>query len=257
MLKRYASDTHCLQAVFAVNDDILLEYGKEIQSRSFILQLVEDLRRFDLLATLLAGKIRFSKVKSFEKENQKYDIYTYSVGRNKSIFRTIFIIPNEKIPEEKDFKLLNDLVQNYYMNLPQKKEYQIINVYSEFLEKAIKDIGQHFNSKEEIGVISHFQIQDLRNYYRNMSQQYTEEIHTQIKTGILRHLKKGDLLFRVNQRSYITYSHNCDVDKVKSRFSDIFFQLNTLIIRYKLFFHPVDSNNFKKQEFWDALVSEV
>ena len=77
------------------------------------------------------------------------------------------------------------------MNIPQSKEYQVINVYSDFLEKAIKEIDKHFTSKEEIGVVSHFQIQDLRNYYKNMSQQYTEEIHTQIKTGILRHLKKG------------------------------------------------------------------
>lgn len=257
MLKRYASETPCIQAVFVVNDDILLEYGKEIQSRSLFLQMVEDLKKFDLLATLLAGKIRFSKVKTIEKENQKYDIYTYSIEKNKNIFRTIFLIPTDKTPLENEFKPLNDLVQNYYLNIPQRKEYQVINVYSDFLEKAIKEIDLHFTSKEEIGVVSHFQIQDLRNYYKNMSQQYTEEIHTQIKTGILRHLKKGDLLFRVNQRSYITYSHNCDEDKVKSRFSDIFFQLNTLIIRYKLSFHRVDYNNFKKQEFWDTIVSKA
>jgi hypothetical protein len=150
MLKRYASETPCIQAVFVVNDDILLEYGKEIQSRSLFLQMVEDLKKFDLLATLLAGKIRFSKVKTIEKENQKYDIYTYSIEKNKSIFRTIFLIPTDKTPLENEFKPLNDLVQNYYLNIPQRKEYQVINVYSDFLEKAIKEIDLHFTSKEEI-----------------------------------------------------------------------------------------------------------
>ncbi|MBK6605516.1 MAG: hypothetical protein IPG24_08535 [Leptospiraceae bacterium] len=141
------------------------------------------------------------------------------------------------------------------MNLPKKKDYQVIDTYSDFLEKIIGDIDHLFTSKEEVGVVSHFHIQDLRNYYKNMSQQYTEEIHSQIKTGILRHLKKGDQLYRVNQISYITYSHHCDVDKVKSRFSDIFFQLNTLIIRYQLSFHQVDSTIFKKRDFWDKIIS--
>ncbi len=255
MLKRYASQLPCAQAIFAVNDYILLEYGKEIHSISLLRQMIDDLKKFDLLASLLEGQVRFSKIKTIEKENQKYDIYTYSIEKNKSVFRSIFLIPSDKTPLENQFKSLNDLVQNYHMNLPQKKDYQMIDTYSEFIEKVTRDIDHHFTSKEEIGVVSHFFIQDLRNYYKNMSQQYTEEIHTQIKTGILRHLKKGDLLFRVNQRSYITYSHNCNVDKVKSRFSDIFFQLNTLIIRYQLSFHQSDSTNFKKREFWDKIIA--
>ena len=217
--------------------------------------MIEDLKKFDLLASLLAGQIRFSKVKTIEKDNQKYDIYTYSIEKNKNVFRSIFLISSDQVPLESNFKPLNDLVQNYYMNLPKKKDYQVIDTYSDFLEKIIGDIDHLFTSKEEVGVVSHFHIQDLRNYYKNMSQQYTEEIHSQIKTGILRHLKKGDQLYRVNQRSYITYSHHCDVDKVKSRFSDIFFQLNTLIIRYQLSFHQIDSTSFKKRDFWDKIIS--
>ncbi len=255
MLKRYVANTPCLQAVFAVNDDILLEHGKEIHPRSILLQMIEDLKKFDLLASLLAGQIRFSKVKTIEKDNQKYDIYTYSIEKNKNVFRSIFLISSDQVPLESNFKSLNDLVQNYYMNLPKKKDYQVIDTYSDFLEKIIGDIDHLFTSKEEVGVVSHFHIQDLRNYYKIMSQQYTEEIHSQIKTGILRHLKKGDQLYRVNQISYITYSHHCDVDKVKSRFSDIFFQLNTLIIRYQLSFHQVDSTIFKKRDFWDKIIS--
>ena len=141
------------------------------------------------------------------------------------------------------------------MNIPEPLDFQFVDTYSAFLEKITEDITSHFTGKDEVGVVSHFQIQDLRNYFKNMSEQYTEEIHKQIKQGILRYLKKGDLLFRVNQRSYITYSHNCNVDTVKQRFSDIFFQLNTLIIRYQLSFHKLDSTNFKKREFWDNIVS--
>lgn len=255
MLKRYAQNTPCVQSVFAVNDIILLEQGEEIHSRSILLQMVEDLKKFDLLASLLAGQIRFSKITTIEKENNKFDIYTYSIAKNKNIFRSIFLIPSGQVPIESEFKLLNELVLNYYMNLPKPIDYQFIDTYSEFLEKAIREIENHFTEKEEVGVVSHFYIQNLRNYYKNMSQQYAEEIHKQIKQGILRHLKKGDLLFRVNQRSYITYSHNCNVDTVKQRFSDIFFQLNTLIIRYSLSFHKNDAINFKKREFWDNILS--
>lgn len=255
MFKRYAKDTPCIQSVFAVNNTILLEHGEEIHSRATLRQMIEDLKKFDLLASLLAGQIRFSKVTSIEKNSGKYDIYTYSIEKNKNVFRCIFLIPSGKIPLEKEFKLLNDLVVNYYMNVPVQKDFQLIDTYSEFLEKATKEISNHFLNKDEFGVVSHFYIQDLRNYYKNMSQQYTEEIHKQIKQGILRSLKKGDLLFRVNQRSYITYSHNCNVDTVKQRFSDIFFQLNTLIIRYKLSFHKTDSTNFTKVEFWNNILS--
>ena len=230
MLHQYAANTPCSQAIFAVNDDILLEYGSEIHSRNLMLQMVE-------------------------KNNQKYDIYTYSIQKNKKIFRSIFLIPSGKTPMETEFKNLNDLILNYYMNLPQQVDYQFVDTYSIFLEKITEDITSHFTDKDEVGVVSHFHIQDLRNYFKNMSEQYTEEIHKQIKQGILRYLKKGDLLFRVNQRSYITYSHNCNVDTVKQRFSDIFFQLNTLIIRYQLSFHKLDSTNFKKREFWDNIVS--
>ena len=55
MLRQYAANTPCSQAIFAVNDDILLEYGSEIHSRNIMLQMVEDLKKFDLLANLLAG----------------------------------------------------------------------------------------------------------------------------------------------------------------------------------------------------------
>ncbi|MBK8395933.1 MAG: hypothetical protein IPL26_11955 [Leptospiraceae bacterium] len=255
MLNEYAANTPCSQAVFAVNDNILLHYGTEIHPKSTMLQMVDDLKKFDLLANLLAGQIRFSKITTIEKNQQKYDIYTYSIEKNKSIFRSIFLIPSGQIPHESEFKLLNDLVLNYYLNLPQNKDFQFIETYSEFLELATKEIGNHFNSIEEEGVVSHFYIQNLQVYYKNMSQQYSEEIHKQIRLGILRHLKKGDLLFRVSQRSYITYSHNCNIDSVKKRFSDIFFQLNTLIIRYQLFFHQNNSTNFRKREFWDKILS--
>ena len=94
MLRQYAANTPCSQAIFAVNDDILLEYGSEIHSRNIMLQMVEDLKKFDLLANLLAGQIRFSKITTIEKNNQKYDIYTYSIQKNKKIFRSIFLIPS-------------------------------------------------------------------------------------------------------------------------------------------------------------------
>ena len=255
MLHQYAANTPCSQAIFAVNDDILLEYGSEIHSRNLMLQMVEDLKKFDLLTNLLAGQIRFSKITTIEKNNQKYDIYTYSIQKNKKIFRSIFLILSGKTPMETEFNNLNNLILNYYMNIPEPLDFQFVDTYSAFLEKITEDITSHFTGKDEVGVVSHFQIQDLRNYFKNMSEQYTEEIHKQIKQGILRYLKKGDLLFRVNQRSYITYSHNCNVDTVKQRFSDIFFQLNTLIIRYQLSFHKLDSTNFKKREFWDNIVS--
>ncbi|MBP7280805.1 MAG: hypothetical protein KBA66_04475 [Leptospiraceae bacterium] len=255
MLNEYAATTPCTQAVFAVNDDILLEYGNEIHPRSTMLQMVEDLKKFDLLANLLAGQIRISKITTIEKDKQKYDIFTYSIEKNKNIFRSIFLLPTGKLPIESEFKLLNELVLNYSMNLPKETNYQFIDTYSEFLETVSREIGNQFTSPEEVGVISHFYIQDLRNYYRNMSQQYTEEVHKQIKLGILKHLKKGDLLFRVSQRSYITYSHNCNIDTVKKRFGDIFFQLNTLIIRYQLSFHQNNATNFKKREFWDSILS--
>lgn len=255
MLRQYATNIPCSQAIFAVNDDILLEHGSEIHPLSTLKQMLEDLKKFDLLTNLLSGQIRFSKITSIEKETKKYDIYTYSLEKNKKIFRAVFLVPNGQVPLESDFKNLNDLVLNYHMNLPESVDYSFIDTYSDFLEKITREIGNHFTTKEEVGVVSHFHIQDLRNYYRNMSQQYTEEIHKQIKQGILRYLKKGDLLFRVNQRSYVTYSHNCNVETVKQRFSDIFFQLNTLIIRYQLSFHKVDSTNFKRREFWDHIVS--
>lgn len=255
MLKTYAKETPCVQATFSVNDDLLLEYGSELEPRSLLLQMTEDLKKFDLLASLLDGQIRFSKIKTIEKENEKYDFYTYSIEKNKNIFRSVFLIPSDKTPNESNFYNLNEFVKNYYMNQPKKIDFQVIDTYSEFLDKVIREISRRFTSKEEVGVVSHFQIQDLKTYHQHMSRQYTEEIHNEIKTGILRHLKKGDLLFRVNQRSYITYSHNCNVDVVKKRFSDIFFQLNTLIIRYKLSFHQSDFNNFKKRDFWDKITS--
>lgn len=255
MLRAYTKETPCVQAIFTVNDDLLLEHGKEIESRSILLQMAEDLKKFDLLASLLDGIIRFSKIKSIEKDNEKYDFYTYSIEKNKNIFRAVFLVPSDKTPNESDFYNLNEFIKNYYMNLPKKNDFQVIDTYSEFLEKAIKEISKRFTSKEEVGVVSHFQIQDLRTYHQHMSRQYTEEIHNEIKTGILKHLKKGDMLFRVNQKSYITYSHNCNVETVKSRFSDIFFQLNTLIIRYQLSFHQNDFNNFKKRDYWDKIIS--
>jgi hypothetical protein len=119
----------------------------------------------------------------------------------------------------------------------------------------MKQIETCFTGREEKGVLSHFYVQDLKFYFKHMGEQYSLDVHSQIKKEIKKLLKQNDLFFRLNQHSYITYSHNCTIETVSSRYKHVLFELNTLVIQFDLKFHVVDFKNYKKQAFWDQVLS--
>lgn len=250
-VQKFVAETKVHQLILSIDQDIVLEYGSEIHSWTTLRTMIEDLKKFDLLAVLLEGKVRFNKVSTIEQVGNSFSIFTFSIFKNSSTMRVIFLFEQGRIPFEEDFKNFIEYTLNFYLNIPREDNVKVFEIYPEFNLNIMKQIESCFNSKDEQGILSHFHIQDLAYYYNYTGEQFALEINNEIKKEIRKFLKNKDLFFRFSQNSYITYSHNCSLEIVKERYKEVLFELNFLVIRFDLNFFPIDHKNFQKQSFWN------
>ncbi len=249
---KFATETKSPQLILSLNEKIILKNGESIFDWKNLELMVDDLKKFDLIAVLLNKKIRFNKIKTLD---TGFNIYTFSLFFNSNFLRVIFLFPNNEIPYEENFKNLIEFSFNFYGNIPISEESKINNLYPDFSYKIMKKIESYFVSNEEKGVIAHFYIQNLDYYYSYFNEEFADQIHIEIKKEIKKFLKEKDLFFRFSQNSYITYSHNCNSSTVKERYKDVLFELKNLVIQFQLEFYDVDFKTFKKQSFWDKALA--
>ncbi|EQA43337.1 hypothetical protein LEP1GSC050_1327 [Leptospira broomii serovar Hurstbridge str. 5399] len=119
---------------------------------------------------------------------------------------------------------------------------QIPDVFEEFTNQFLRDVK---NSLSTEMVLTHFYFQDLSQYFRLLGEQKSGEILTDLKSVIQAHLRPYDKLYVLNSRSFMTFCPDCRLDIVKSRFDEVIFQVNHLIIDYEIRFleitEPLDS----------------
>lgn len=249
---KFFSQTKSEQLILSMNDKIVLKVGDSIFDWKNLELMMDDLKKFDLIAVLLNKKIRFNKIKTLD---NGFYIYTFSLFFNSNFLRVIFLFSNSNIPNEENFKNLVEFSFNFYGNIPKLQETKINNLYPDFSYKIMKKIESYFESNDEKGVIAHFYIQNLDYFYSYFNEEFANQIHLEIKKEIKKFLKQKDLFFRFSQNSYMTYSHNCNSNTVKERYKDVLFELKNLVIQFELEFYDVDFKTFKKQSFWDKAVS--
>lgn len=118
----------------------------------------------------------------------------------------------------------------------------IPDVFEEFTNQFLRDVK---NSLSTEMVLTHFYFQDLSQYFKLLGEQKSGEILEELKSVIQAHLRPYDKLYVLNSRSFLTFCPDCRLDIVKSRFDEVIFQVNHLIIDYEIkfleFTEPLDS----------------
>lgn len=245
---KFFLETKSTQLILSMNEKVILKVGESIFDWTNLELMIDDLKKFDLIAVLLNKKIRLNKIKALD---NGFNIYTFSLFNNSNYLRVIFLYPKSEIPIEANFKNLIEFSFNFYGNIPSSVYQKLNDLYPKFTYKVMKKIESSFHGNDEKGVIAHFYIQDLDYYYSYFNEEFANQIHLEIKKEIKKFLKQKDLFIRFSQNSYMTYSHNCNSEIVKERYKDVLFELKNLVIQFELEFYDIDFKSFKKQSFWD------
>ncbi|PJZ69496.1 hypothetical protein CH373_16245 [Leptospira perolatii] len=118
-----------------------------------------------------------------------------------------------------------------------KLKSQIPDVFEEFTNQFLRDVK---NSLSHEMVLTHFYFQDLSQYFKLLGEQKSGEIIEELKSVIHAHLRPYDKLYMLSTRSFMTFCPDCRLEIVKSRFNDVIFQVNHLIIDYEIKFMEID-----------------
>lgn len=239
------------QAVFYLNHESITNYGEELIPFSVLEQIELDIKSFGIYPH---EKIELKKLNSRDLGSKGvFDIYAALHSNRGEKTLIIFLADSSNFLTEEDIFPIIELIHRYYAYIPREENQHIIDIYSDFKRVIKKDLLLNFTSKKDIGVISRFTIQNLSNYYRNMGENFGRAINTEIRNEILKHLKKGDTLYRLDQRTYLTYSHDCKPETVKHRFGEITFEIHELTIRFELEFFPVEYSSIEDDRFWQTI----
>lgn len=165
----------------------------------------------------------------------------------------IFFVENRDLKlNQNSVAIIHSLIKRFYLNLPGKVDNRYRDFFSEFEARFLSQVNS-FSFENHSGIIANFYIQDLKAYFQAMGEHRSGEILEEIRLIILSYLKKGDLLFRISPRAFLTYSHNCNIETVKHRFDDVYFQIKNLIVDYEIFFYPVSRKINSTEEFWQKI----
>ncbi len=239
--------SNCLYGCIIEKGRLIFEFGAKSKFQDCLNSVINQNEGMDLTfdedfpkeihSGALGTDYKLFMIKSVLKES-KAEIY-------------FFIHKNLKLNHD-SAQIIHSLIKRFYLNLPGKLDSRYKDFFGEFENRFLYQINS-FSFANQKGVIANFYVQDLKPYFLAMGEHRSGEILEEIRLIILSYLKKGDLLFRISQRSFLTYSHNCTIEIVKQRFDDVYFQIKNLIVDYEIFFFPVEKKVESSEEFWNKI----
>ncbi|MBE7411271.1 MAG: hypothetical protein HS129_04280 [Leptospiraceae bacterium] len=239
-------------------------YGCIYENKKQIFEFGENSKFSNLINKNLDKEEHLSIHKISDKDIFLKQLNANSFGeKNINLFYSTSSLKESKVEiffiEDKGFKLniesvemIHSLINRYYLCLPGKIDKQYRNFFGEFENLFLSQINS-YSYEKKTGVIANFYIQDLGPYFTAMGEYRSGEILEEVRLIILSYLKKGDLLYRLSHQSFLTYSYECDIESMKHRFDDVYFQIKNLIVDYEIYFYPVTKPIHSTKEFWQKI----
>ncbi|MCB1176744.1 MAG: hypothetical protein KDK36_04100 [Leptospiraceae bacterium] len=236
------------------NDESILEFGIELQKKNKLNEFYKNHQQTHKLKNS-NGDVEFRRVKDISIKDTNFSFYSLYLNHQDNKLLIYFLIPTT-IPSASSYiQTILPILKTTIISEPKNKENKCHQIYSDFK----RDLQSHilgYNYKEKVyGVVAHFFIEDLTLYSDYMGEQFTKQILEEVKNKIQNHLKKQDIMYIINRRSFLTFLPECDIATVENRFKDVFFKIDPLFIRYQLDFYEVDEKNAKSIEFYDHFLS--
>lgn len=243
--------SHVYQFYFSLNGEEVFQFGIEMERKSNYQNYVTE-HKNTYPPSFFEGEIDIRRVKEITVKGVAFSVYYFQKITEFKNLEAIFVIPlvTQEILEELR-KIFVFGLKNYHPKQIQPK--RLLPLYSNFKEKLRESILSYPYQDRVQGVLTLFRLEDLKIYNEKMGEYFTGNLMNEICTTISSHLKKHDLIIVINHRSYLTYLPDCTVEIVQKRFSEVFFKLHQLIIKFNLEFFEVGQSNIQNPNFIDDL----
>ncbi|MCE9500455.1 MAG: hypothetical protein K8R21_08150 [Leptospira sp.] len=236
-----------LQGMVFDDTEVIFRFGLPIATEPHCLEIINS------------GKLRLSEengigllLEKMETEGNHFNVYALRASSSSKCLYLVIVLPEEISPEDYSVEMLWSLLKRYYLNLPGKTETVFRDFFGDFEGRFLNDVNPLVQNNKT-GVLSHFYLQDLRQYMRSMGERRTLEILEGVRNTISGYLKKGDTIYRPGPRSILTFSGNCGIEIVRKRFEDVYFQIKNVIIDYELAFYEINKPLSSLENLWKEI----
>jgi hypothetical protein len=253
--ERYLVYQLCLSSVYqfylTINQEDIFQFGIEMEPKANYENYIAEHKK-NFKPVYYENNIDLRRVKEISVKGVSFTVIYLQKITDISNLETIFLLPSITPEYLERVKTTFIFCSNYFQSINEKSD-NLKFLYSDYKEK-IKNTILSFPYKDRVnGILAHFYFEDMQIYNEKMGEQFTENIIKEISEIISKHLKKQDMIVIMNQRSYLTYLPDCSLEVVKKRFSEVFFKLNQLILKFDLEFYEVRPSNINDEFLLDRI----
>ena len=240
------------QSHIIVNGIEKFQFGVELEKKEIYFSYYE-IHKNTQRSIHLSDEFELRNIKEISIKESIFNVFTINHYEDPD-FLMFIVVPVQIMDFSGSIKKLISLAYNYYSH---QKNSTTSNFYPLFtnLKTRLKENILSYPYKGKImGVIAHFEFDDLSSYCSLLEEEFAKNIGKSIRQTIQKKLKKTDTLYTLSPISYLAYLPDCEVSPVVQRFEDLFFKIDPIMIQYNLKFYEIKPSNVNDYSYLDKIL---
>jgi hypothetical protein len=240
------------QSHIIVNGIEKFQFGVELEKKEKYFMYYE-MHKNTQRSIHFSDEFELRNIQEISVKESIFNVFTINHYEDSS-FLMIIVVPAQIMDFSGSIKKLISLSYNYYSY---QKSFTTSNFFPLFtnLKTRLKENILSYPYKGKImGVIAHFELDDLSTYCSSFEEEFVRNIGKSIQQTIQKKLKKTDTLYTLSPISYLAYLPDCEVSPVIQRFEDLFFKIDPIMIQYNLKFYEIKPSNVNDYSYLDKIL---
>ncbi len=240
------------QSHIIVNGIEKFQFGVELEKKEIYFSYYE-IHKNTQRSIHFSDEFELRNIKEISIKDSIFNVFTINHYEDPD-FLMFIVVPVQIMDFSGSIKKLISLAYNYYS---QQKNSITSNYFPLFtnLKTRLKENILSYPYKGKImGVIAHFEFDDLSPYCSLLEEEFAKNIGKSIRQTIQKKLKKTDALYTLSPISYLAYLPDCEVSPVVQRFEDLFFKIDPIMIQYNLKFYEIKPSNVNDYSYLDKIL---